>query len=88
MFAKLVLLITALSNADGRRFLRGPGINVVSNVTTNVTIPSSNMSSALTIIPDKSVALYNMKQKKPKKCKKPSWSEQLVTVSNSSRNEL
>ena len=88
MFAKLVLLITALSNADGRRFLRGPGINVVSNVTTNVTIPSSNMSSALTIIPDKSVALYNMKQKKPKKCMKPTWASQLVVVSNSSRNEL
>ena len=84
MFAKLVLLITALSNADGRRYLRGPGLDV----TTNVTVPSSNMSSALTIIPDKSVALYNMKQKKPKMCVKPTWASQLVLASNSSRNEL
>ena len=87
MFAKLVLLITALSNADGRRYLRGPGLDV----TTNVTVPSSNMSSALTIIPDKSLALYNMKQKKQtnqKMCMKPSWANLLVIVSNSSRNEL
>jgi len=84
MFAKLVLLLTALSNADSRKYLRGPGLNV----TANVTIPISNMSTALTIIPDKSVALYNMKQKKPKMCMKPSWANQLVLVSNSSRNEL
>jgi hypothetical protein len=84
MFAKLVLLLTALSNADGRKYLRGPG----SNLTANITVPTSNMSTALTIIPDKSVALYNMKQKKPKMCVKPTWASQLVLASNSSRNEL
>jgi hypothetical protein len=46
------------------------------------------MSKALVVIPDKSVVLYNMKHKKPKMCMKSSWANELVLVSNSSRNDL
>ena len=93
MLTKLLLLFTALINVDGRTYLRGPG----SNKTTVVSTPQpviANMSNALMIIPDKSVALYKKKSKskKPAMCMKPTsgleWANMLVVVSNSSRNEL
>jgi hypothetical protein len=93
MFTKLVLLLTALINVDGRTYLRGPGSNKTQVLPTSSPV-IANMSNALMIIPDKSVALYNKKRKskKPAICMKPSseleWAKMLVSVSNSSRNEL
>lgn len=72
MFSKFFLLATVLSNVDGSRYLRGPGLN-----TTVVTVPNFNMSKSLTIIPDKSVTLYSVKH----------WAK-IVEVSNSSKTEL
>jgi hypothetical protein len=93
MFSKLVLLLAAITQADARehRYLRGPGSNstVVISSTQN-----SNMSTALMIIPNKSVVKYNKKQKFNKNgmCLKPKiesdWSKKLVVTTNSSRDEL
>lgn len=93
MLTKLLLLLTILSNVDGRTYLRGPGSNKTEVVSTTQPV-IANMSNALMIIPDKSVALYNKKRKSKQSgmCMKPAseldWAKQLVSVSNSSRNEL
>jgi len=93
MLTKLLLLFTALTNVDGRTYLRGPGSNKTQVLAATQPI-IANMSNALMIIPDKSVALYNKKRKSKLSgiCTKPSidldWAKMLVAVSNSSRNEL
>lgn len=74
MFSKLAILATVLSNVDGSRYLRGPGLNTT---VVHVPVANFNMSKSLTIIPDKSVSLYSVKH----------WSK-LVEVSNSSKTEL
>jgi len=76
MFSKFALLATVLSNVDGSRYLRGPGLNATV-VPVHVPVANFNMSKSLTIIPDKSVSLYSMKH----------WAK-LVEVSNSSKTEL
>jgi hypothetical protein len=91
MLTKLLLLFTALINVDGRTYLRGPGSNKTQVVSTTKPV-IANISKALTVVPDKSVALYNKKRKSKLSgiCKKPEldWAKMLVVVSNSSRNEL
>lgn len=79
MFTKLVLFISVLSNADGRRYLRSPG-------SLDVPIKPLNMSNALMIIPNKQV---NKKHKSNGMCLATDlWAKYAFHVSNKSKSEL